>query len=158
VAHNRARLVEHPRTHAVAFTGSVPAAQAVAEAAGRRFKPALIEASGNDPFIVMPSAPVEVAAKGATFAAFLNCGQVCTAAERFYVHESVYDRFVGALAREAQELRVGGGLGRVDIGAGFRANEIESGISSRREQGARIRCGRCPRHWPVVGSRADRLG
>ena len=91
------RLVEHAHTHAVAFTGSVPAAQAVAEAAGRRFKPALIEASGNDPFIVMPSAPIEVVAKGATFAAFLNCGQVCTSAERFYVHESVHAAFVDAL-------------------------------------------------------------
>jgi acyl-CoA reductase-like NAD-dependent aldehyde dehydrogenase len=68
------QLVEHAGTHAVAFTGSVAAAQEVAAAAGRRFKPVLIEASGNDPFIVMPSAPVEVAAKGAAFAAFLNCG------------------------------------------------------------------------------------
>jgi betaine-aldehyde dehydrogenase len=138
------RLVEHPRTHAVAFTGSVPAAQAVAEAAGRRFKPALIEASGNDPFIVMPSAPVEVAAKGATFAAFLNCGQVCTSAERFYVHEAVYERFVGALTREAQALRVGGGLGRVDIGPLASARErdrVERIVARALEQGARIRCG-----------------
>ncbi len=138
------RLVEHSQTHAVAFTGSVAAAQAVAEAAGRRFKPVLIEASGNDPFIVMPSAPVEVAAKGATFAAFLNCGQVCTSAERFYVHEAVYDQFVATLAKEAQALRIGSGLDRIDIGPLASARErdrVERIVARAVEQGARLRCG-----------------
>jgi betaine-aldehyde dehydrogenase len=144
------QLVEHPGTHAVAFTGSVPAAQAVAEAAGRRFKPVLIEASGNDPFIVMPSAPVDVVAKGAAFAAFLNCGQVCTSAERFYVHEAVYDQFVTALAREARALRLGSGLDRIDIGPLASARErerVERIVARAVEQGARIVCGgRRPPH------------
>jgi len=134
-------LVEHPDTHAVAFTGSVPAAQAVAQAAARRFKPALIEASGNDPFIVMPSAPIETAVKGAAFAAFLNCGQVCTAAERFYVHRDVYPAFVEGLARQAAALRVGSGLDRVDIGpmASQRERERYERIIARAvEQGARV--------------------
>ena len=82
-------LVRHARTHAIAFTGSVPAAKKVAAAAAERFKPTLIEASGNDAFIVMPSTDVKIAARGAAFAAFLNCGQVCTSAERFYVHEDI---------------------------------------------------------------------
>jgi len=110
------QLVEHEHTHAIAFTGSVPAAQHVAQAAAKRFKPTLIEASGNDPFIVMPSAPLDVVIKGAAFAAFLNCGQVCTSAERFYVHRDIYDAFVAGLAREAKALRVGNGLDKVDIG------------------------------------------
>jgi len=138
------RLVEHANTHAIAFTGSVPAAQEVAEAAGRRFKPVLIEASGNDPFIVMPSAPVAVAAKGAAFAAFLNCGQVCTSAERFYVHASVYDQFVQTLVDEARALRVGSGLDRIDIGPLASARErerVERIVARAVEQGARIRCG-----------------
>jgi betaine-aldehyde dehydrogenase len=144
------RLVEHANTHAIAFTGSVPAAQAVAAAAGRRFKPVLIEASGNDPFIVMPSAPVAVAAKGAAFAAFLNCGQVCTSAERFYVHASVYDQFVETLVSEASALRVGGGLDRIDIGPLAAARErdrVERIVARAVEQGARVRCGgRRPPH------------
>jgi betaine-aldehyde dehydrogenase len=137
-------LVEHPRTHAVAFTGSVPAAQAVAEAAGKRFKPVLIEASGNDPFIVMPSVPVEVAAKGAAFAAFLNCGQVCTSAERFYVHEAVYDQFVAALAREARALRIGSGLDHIDLGPLASSRErdrVERIVARAVEQGAKVVCG-----------------
>ena len=138
------RLVEHANTQAVAFTGSVPAAQSVAQAAAKRFKPTLIEASGNDPFIVMPSAPLDVVAKGAAFAAFLNCGQVCTSAERFYVHADVYDPFVEALTREAQALRVGNGLGKVDIGPMASQRErdrVERILSHAVAQGARVRCG-----------------
>lgn len=138
------RLVAHEHTHAVAFTGSVPAAQAVARAAAERFKPTLIEASGNDPFIVMPSADVGLAARGAAFAAFLNCGQVCTSAERFYVHEDVHGEFIERLAAEARALRVGSGLDEVDIGPMASERErarVEEIIARAVEQGGRIVCG-----------------
>src|SRR5580693_692932 len=91
------RLVEHSDTHMVAFTGGIETGRSVAETCGRLYKRTLIETSGNDPFIVMPSAPLDVAARGAAFGAFLNCGQVCAASERFYVHERVYDEFVEKL-------------------------------------------------------------
>ncbi|MFM8002181.1 MAG: aldehyde dehydrogenase family protein, partial [Actinomycetota bacterium] len=133
------RLVAHENTHGIAFTGSVPAAQAVAKTAAERFKPALIEASGNDPFIVMPSAPLDAVARGAAFAAFLNCGQVCTSAERFYVHENVYDEFVAALTDQARALRVGNGLDKVDIGPMASARErdrVEKIVARAVEQGA----------------------
>ncbi len=136
-----ARLVGHEGTHGVAFTGSVANGQRVARACADRFKPALIEASGNDPFIVMPSAPIETAAQGAAFAAFLNCGQVCTSAERFYVHTDVHDEFVDKLATIAGSLRVGRGLGQVDIGplAARRERDRYEPILARAiEQGARV--------------------
>ncbi|MEZ5381721.1 MAG: aldehyde dehydrogenase family protein [Microthrixaceae bacterium] len=139
-----AALVRHPDTHAVAFTGSVPAAQAVATAAAERFKPVLTEASGNDPFIVMPSAPIDMVARGAAFAAFLNCGQVCTSAERFYVHDDVFDAFVEALAAEASALRLGSGLERVDIGPMASERErqrVEAVVARAVEQGATVVCG-----------------
>jgi acyl-CoA reductase-like NAD-dependent aldehyde dehydrogenase len=110
------QLVEHADTHMVAFTGGIETGRRIAETCGRLYKRALIETSGNDPFIVMPSAPVEIAARGAAFAAYLNCGQVCAAAERFYVHERVYDAFVERLVHYTSKIRVGNGLGRVDMG------------------------------------------
>jgi acyl-CoA reductase-like NAD-dependent aldehyde dehydrogenase len=110
------RLVEHPDTHMVAFTGGIETGRRVAETCGRLYKRALIETSGNDPFIVMPSAPVEIAARGAAFGAFLNCGQVCAAAERFYVHERVYAEFIDRLVHHTRQIRVGNGLDRVDMG------------------------------------------
>src|SRR5580704_3437535 len=110
------RLVEHPDTHMVAFTGGIETGRVVAETCGRLYKRALIETSGNDPFIVMPSAPVDIAARGAAFGAFLNCGQVCAAAERFYVHEQVYEEFMQKLVHYTKQIRVGNGLERVDMG------------------------------------------
>ncbi|MFM8452407.1 MAG: aldehyde dehydrogenase family protein, partial [Acidimicrobiaceae bacterium] len=140
----------HEGTHGIAFTGSVPAAQAVAKSAAERFKPALIEASGNDPFIVMPSAPLDAVARGAAFAAFLNCGQVCTSAERFYVHEEIYDRFVSALSEQARSLRLGNGLEKVDIGPMASTRErdrVEKIVARAVEQGAKIVTGgKRPKH------------
>ncbi len=147
-------LVAHENTHAVAFTGSVPAAQAVARAAAERFKPTLIEASGNDPFIVMPSADVNLAARGGAFAAFLNCGQVCTSAERFYVHTDVFDEFVERLAAEARALRVGSGLDDVEIGPMASERErdrLEAIVQRAVTQGARVVCGGARPVAPGVG-------
>lgn len=137
-------LVSHEHTHAVAFTGSVGAAQAVARATAERFKPTLIEASGNDAFLVMPSADVSVAARGAAFAAFLNCGQVCTSAERFYVHEDIHDEFVAELAALARSLRIGSGLETVDIGPMASRRErdrVEAVLARAVDQGAQVVCG-----------------
>ena len=101
----------------------------------------------------MPSADVETAARGAAFAAFLNCGQVCTSAERLYVHEAVHDRFVEALAREARALRVGAGLEAVDIGpmaASRERDRVERIVARAVAQGARVVCGgRRPPSRPV---------
>ena len=60
-------LIEHDGVHGVAFTGSIKAGQSVATACAPKFKRCLIECSGNDPFIVMPSAPMDVVARGAVF-------------------------------------------------------------------------------------------
>jgi acyl-CoA reductase-like NAD-dependent aldehyde dehydrogenase len=109
-------LVEHDKTHMVAFTGGVATGRAVAETCARQYKRSLIETSGNDPFIVMPSAPIDTAARGAAFGAYLNCGQVCAASERFYVHEQVYTEFVERLVHYTRQVRIGNGLGRVDMG------------------------------------------
>jgi betaine-aldehyde dehydrogenase len=103
------QLVEHTRTDMVAFTGSVPTGKAIAAKCGEMMKPTLIETSGNDPFIVMPSAPIDVVARGAAFSAYMNCGQICVSAERFFVHEAVHDEFVEKLAQQGARLVQGGG-------------------------------------------------
>jgi betaine-aldehyde dehydrogenase len=110
------RLLESADTHCAAFTGTIAAGRVVGRICGERFKPVLMETSGNDPFLVMPSAPLDIAVRGAAFASFLNCGQVCTAAERLYVHDRIYDAFADRLAAEARRLRIGNGLDRVDLG------------------------------------------
>jgi acyl-CoA reductase-like NAD-dependent aldehyde dehydrogenase len=138
------QLVTHQDTHMVGFTGSVPTGQAIAKACAEQFKPCLVEASGNDAFIVMPSAPLRTAARAATFAAFLNCGQVCTSAERIYVHTDVYDEFAALMVEETAKLRIGNGLDKVDIGPMEHAGELarfEKVLAGALEQGATVAIG-----------------
>lgn len=119
------QLVESEETHMVAFTGGIETGRSVAEACARLYKRSLIETSGNDPFIVMPSAPLEIAARGAAFGAYLNCGQVCAAAERFYVHEKIYEPFLERLVHHTKQVRIGNGLDRVDMGPLASQRELE---------------------------------
>lgn len=109
-------LIASPKTHAIAFTGSVAAGKAVAIAAASRMKPAVIEAGGSDPMIITAHAPIDVAAAGCVTAAFHMSGQVCTSAERFFVVDSVHDAFIAAFLRETKRLRIGNGLTKAEIG------------------------------------------
>jgi acyl-CoA reductase-like NAD-dependent aldehyde dehydrogenase len=138
------RLVEHDHTHGIAFTGSVPVGRAVSAKCGDLMKPALIETSGNDPFIVMPSAPLDIAARAAAFSAYMNCGQICVSAERFYVHDAIHDEFVEKLVAETAKLRIGNGLDMVDMGPLVSSKErvrYEALLKKARDEGARAAIG-----------------
>lgn len=132
-------LVEHNDTNVIAFTGSIPIGRSVAKACGDRMKPCLIENSGNDPFLVMPSAPIDIAARAASFSAFMNCGQICVSAERFFVHEKVYDEFLERFIEETKNVRVGNGLEKVDMGPTVSSKErdrYEALLKNAKDQGA----------------------
>ena len=114
-----AALVEDPRIDGVAFTGSVATGKKVAAACAERVARMNLEMGGKDPFIVCAdvAADIEVAARGGAWAAYLNAGQVCTSAERFYVQREVYDDFVSAFVEHARSLRVGDPLdSATDVG------------------------------------------
>ena len=104
-----AAIVEDERIDGVAFTGSVATGKKVAVTCAQRVARMNLEMGGKDPFIVCADvgADVAVAAKGGAWAAYLNAGQVCTSAERFYVQSEIYDDFVEAFVAQARELRVG---------------------------------------------------
>jgi betaine-aldehyde dehydrogenase len=114
-----AALVDDDRIEGVAFTGSVETGKKVAAACASRVARMNLEMGGKDPFIVCAdvAADIEVAARGGAWAAYLNAGQVCTSAERFYVQREVYDDFVSAFVEHARSLRVGDPLdGETDVG------------------------------------------
>jgi acyl-CoA reductase-like NAD-dependent aldehyde dehydrogenase len=114
-----AALVEDERIDGVAFTGSVATGKKVAAACASRVARMNLEMGGKDPFIVCADvgADIEVAARGGAWAAYLNAGQVCTSAERFYVQREVYDDFLAAFVEHARELRVGDPLdSATDVG------------------------------------------
>jgi len=120
-------LVADARVRAVTVTGSTRAGRSVAALAGQHLKPCVLELGGSDPFIVMPSADLDVAVDSAVLARVQNNGQSCIAAKRFIVHEAIAapfeERFVAAMAR----LRVGDPMDEtVQVGplASLRARDL----------------------------------
>jgi acyl-CoA reductase-like NAD-dependent aldehyde dehydrogenase len=102
-------LVDDERVDGIAFTGSVATGTRIAQRAARRVARVNLELGGKDPFIVCEdvAGEIEIAARGGAWAAFLNAGQVCTSAERFYVQREVYDPFVEAFVEHTRSLRIG---------------------------------------------------
>jgi betaine-aldehyde dehydrogenase len=114
-----AALVADDRVDCVAFTGSVETGKAIARVCAERIARINLELGGKDPFIVCEdvAGSVEVAARGGAWAAYLNAGQVCTSAERFYVMAPVYDEFLQAFVDHTDTLVVGDPLDpATDIG------------------------------------------
>ncbi len=137
-------LIASEHTHTVAFTGSVAAGRAVAVACAERFKPAIIEAGGNDPMIISKHAPLDVAVPGTICSAFHLSGQICTSSERLFVHEAVHDEFVERFVAEARALRVGGGLEKAEIGplvSEAARDKVIRLVDGAVAQGAKIACG-----------------
>jgi acyl-CoA reductase-like NAD-dependent aldehyde dehydrogenase len=104
-------LVEARGIAKVVFTGSVDAGRQVAAAAATQLVPVTLELGGKDPMLVLDDADLGRATAGAAWAAFLNCGQVCSGVERIYVEGALYEPFVEELARRAASLRIGDDVG-----------------------------------------------
>jgi succinate-semialdehyde dehydrogenase/glutarate-semialdehyde dehydrogenase len=90
-------LVGHPDVRRVAFTGSTAVGRHVAALAAPDFKRLSLELGGSDPVIVCADADVDAAVKAVIIGRYWNAGQACLGCKRVFVHESVYDAFVGAL-------------------------------------------------------------
>jgi succinate-semialdehyde dehydrogenase/glutarate-semialdehyde dehydrogenase len=102
-----ADLIADDRVVAVTLTGSEGAGAKVAEAAGRALKKVVLELGGSDPFVVMPSADIDLAAKTAVTARTQNTGQSCICAKRMIVHEAVYDDFMEKFSAGMKAVKTG---------------------------------------------------
>ena len=100
-------LVRHPHVDMIAFTGSTATGKHIMRIAADSLKKVNLETSGIDPFIVCEDADVDIAARGAVWARYLNAGQVCTSAKRFYVVDAVADPFVDRFVQLARQVKVG---------------------------------------------------
>lgn len=103
-------IMTDERVAKISFTGSTFVGKKLLHQAADRVLRTSMELGGNDPFIVCEDADVAAAVDGAMLAKMRNGGQACTAANRFYVHESVYDEFASAMAARMGSLVVGDGL------------------------------------------------
>ena len=115
-------LVTDPNVNVVSFTGSTAAGRRVGELAGARLKRVSLELGGNNAFIVLDDADLAAATAAGAFSSFQFQGQVCFAAGRHIVHESVAGEYVDALRSKAAGLRMGDPY-REDVQLGPIVNE-----------------------------------
>ena len=119
-------LISRDEISAVSLTGSVSAGQKVAQEAGKNMKKVVLELGGSDPFIVLPDADIEEAAKVGVASRFLDAGQSCIAAKRFIVAENVASEFTSKFMEFTGELNVGDPMDMgTDIGPLVREEQIE---------------------------------
>ena len=102
-------ITNHPDIAKISFTGSVATGRRVMESAAGTFKRLTLELGGNDPAIVLPDVDIAAAADGIVRSTFANCGQVCMAIKRVYVHESIRDALIAAMVERAHAIRIGPG-------------------------------------------------
>lgn len=100
-------VVSDKKIKAVSLTGSAKAGQSVAALAGANLKKVVLELGGSDPYLILPDADLNLAAKACAASRLINNGQSCIAAKRFIVHQSVYNEFLDLFVAEFEKLSVG---------------------------------------------------
>lgn len=129
----------------VTLTGSVPIGQEILRLCADGIKPCSMELGGHSPVLVFEDADVEKAAETCARGKFRNNGQVCIAASRFFVQESVAERFIRRFVEVAKSLHQGDGRDpATDVGplANRRRLETTEGlVADAVEKGARVACG-----------------
>ncbi|XP_047522394.1 succinate semialdehyde dehydrogenase [Pieris napi] len=96
-------LCEDPQVGCISFTGSTNVGKILYGMAAKGIKRVSLELGGNAPFIVFPSADINHAADQAMLAKFRNNGQACVGANRFLIHQDVFDQFVQCFQSKIQD-------------------------------------------------------
>jgi succinate-semialdehyde dehydrogenase/glutarate-semialdehyde dehydrogenase len=135
-----AALIASPHIAGVSFTGSDGTGSILASLAGKYIKKSVIELGGNDAFIVLDGADIDMAVAGAVKSRSINSGQSCNAAKRFIVTDKSFEAFRDKLVKEVAALKVGdpmkdetqiGPLARHDL-----ADKVNKQIADTIAQGA----------------------
>src|SRR6185503_14844420 len=102
-------LIKDPRTRKLSFTGSTEVGRTLIQQSADQILRVSMELGGNAPFLVFDDADLDAAVEGAMIAKMRNIGEACTAANRFYVADSVASEFADRLAQRMGALKVGRG-------------------------------------------------
>ncbi|WP_067465915.1 aldehyde dehydrogenase [Actinomadura macra] len=138
-------IVRHPLVGKVSFTGGTATGRAIGRLAADKIMPVTLELGGKSPTIVFPDADVERAIAGVLFGIFSSTGQSCVAGSRVFVHESVYQDFVGTLVSRTRRLRVGPGTDPstqvAPLVTGEHRDRVARMVEAAVTEGARVLCG-----------------
>ncbi len=121
------------------------AGSAIASQAGAALKKTVLELGGSDPFIVLADADIDEAVKAAVIGRYQNTGQVCMAAKRFIIEESIAQQFEEKFTQAVANLSLGdptldgtylGPMARYDL-----RDELHEQVQKTLAEGARLVCG-----------------
>jgi glyceraldehyde-3-phosphate dehydrogenase (NADP+) len=137
------KLVTDDRIAVLSFTGSPEVGWKMKSQAGR--KKTILELGGNAGVIVTPTAEFETAVAKCLTGGFAYSGQICIHAQRIYVHESLFARFVSEFCKRAELLKVGDPSSiETDISSMIdetNAKRVEQWVNEAIEAGAKLLCG-----------------
>lgn len=144
------RALIDQRPEKIFFTGSTRAGIEISKQAAQYLIPLDLELGGNDAMVVFEDANIQRAAAGAVWGAFTHSGQSCSAVERLYVHESIYDEFLAEVLRLTRSIKQVAPEqpkdrnGDYDLGhmtVSFQLDKVRAHIQDALEKGARLECG-----------------
>lgn len=139
------KVLTDSRVKAATLTGSEPAGSSVAATAGQEIKKTVLELGGSDPFVVMPSADLDRAARVATTSRCQNNGQSCISAKRFLVHADCYDEFAERFVTHMNALQVGDpledGTELGPLATSDGRDDVEEVVAEAIGNGAHVLCG-----------------
>ncbi|QDM27897.1 NAD-dependent succinate-semialdehyde dehydrogenase [Tardiphaga sp. vice304] len=122
-----ARLVGSSIVRGISVTGSTQIGKQLGALAVQTMKRMTLELGGHAPVVIFGDVDPEAAALSAVAAKFRNSGQVCTSPTRFFVHESIHDRFAASLSELADKITVGDGFAATTkMGPLANARRVES--------------------------------
>ncbi|HET7521956.1 MAG TPA: aldehyde dehydrogenase family protein, partial [Bacillales bacterium] len=103
-------FIESSDVRKITFTGSTAVGKKLYAGAAKTVKRISMELGGHAPFVVFQDADLDLAAEDLLKTKFRCSGEMCTATNRIYVHESVVDEFSEKLVEKVKEVKVGNGM------------------------------------------------
>jgi|AntRauTorcE11897_2_1112592.scaffolds.fasta_scaffold10760_2 lactaldehyde dehydrogenase/glycolaldehyde dehydrogenase len=137
-------MVTAPETDMVTMTGSTRVGKEIMEAAAQNLTPVSLELGGKAPAIVAADADVDAAVEDILTARITNAGQVCTCAERVFVHEDVVEEFTNKYVAATDALELGAPESDPDMGPQVTQGELDwtrSSVDTAVEAGATLLAG-----------------
>ncbi|GIU44562.1 NAD-dependent succinate-semialdehyde dehydrogenase [Shewanella algidipiscicola] len=101
------QIINSPKVHGVALTGSEGAGAIIAAQAGKALKKSTLELGGSDAFIVLEDAELPKTIDWAVFGRHWNAGQVCVSSKRMILVDAIYDKFMQGYIKGVEALKAG---------------------------------------------------
>ncbi|MGG2089931.1 aldehyde dehydrogenase family protein [Priestia aryabhattai] len=138
-------LIQDKRVDKISFTGGTVTGKHIMRQAAENITKVSLELGGKSPNIIFADADFETAVDYALFGIFAGSGQICAAASRILVEESIAERFIERFAERAQKIKVGNGMDQeIEMGplvSEEHMKKVLKYIEIGKQEGAHLVCG-----------------